>query len=241
MADEHTTPHEHHEHHEHEAAHESAHGAHDIPKVDLKKVSGESLKGGFADVIEILKLNKSRISAVANRESEGIGIALVYLIIGAIGAPLGTAIIGYSLLGTRITTPFMSALFAALVAAVVAAVTLYITSLVAEKLFKGKGTFSQFFRVMGYAYILNVVGFLTIVPFLGSLASIYMLVVTFVALQEVHKLDTTNAVLTILVTIAVFMVLFYLLAMIGFSGGMMGWGSYGSTAMMSRSNVVISY
>jgi hypothetical protein len=251
MADEQKSHHEHHEavHHEHHDAvhhehHEAAHGASglmsDIPKVDFKKVSGESLKSGFSDVIEILKLNKSRINAVAGRESEGIGIALVYLIIGAIAAPLGSAIIGYYLLGVRITASWTSTLVGAIVAVVVAAVTLYITNLVAIRLFKGKGKFPQFFRVMGYAYLLNVVGFLTMIPFLGSLAGIYMLVIAFIALQEIHKLDTTNAILTILVTIGVFLVLGYLLAMFGLSSGMMGFGSFGSIGPGS-SKMTLSY
>jgi hypothetical protein len=256
MTDEHESSHEHHASHEHReaprehhaAAHEhhaAAHGEHGMPKVDLKKASGAALKGGLKDVIEILKLNKSRISAVAGRESEGITVALVYLIIGAIGAPLGTAVFGVTFFGTRITTPILNALVNCVVAAVVGALVLYVTSFVAEKVFKGKGTFSQYFRVMGYAYLLNVVGFLTMIPFLGALASLYLLVVSFVALKEVHKLDSTNVVLTILVTIGVFIVLCYLLAMFGLSGAMMGWGGVGGIggtgSMGGYSHIVVTY
>ncbi len=239
MTEEHNVSHEHHTgSHEHDAAsahHKASTIGHDIPKVDLKKINAGALKGGFSDVIEILKLNKSRISAVAGRESEGINIALVYLVLGAIAAPLGGAIIGYSILGIRFTTPLVSALVSCLVAAVVAALTLYVTNLVAVRVFKGKGSFSHYFRVMGYAYLLNVVGFLTMIPFLAALASIYLLVVSFFALQEIHKLDATNSVLTILVTIGVFIALTYLVAMVGLSGSMMSIGGMGA----AYSNIVV--
>jgi hypothetical protein len=248
MTDEHTSHHEdpHHEHHEHEhheqhAHHEAAHGSsHGIPNVDFKKVSGAALKGGFSDVIEILKLNRSRINAVAGRESEGFGIAMIYLFIGSLGAPLGTAIIGYSILGTRITMPFFDAVFGAVVTAFAVMLTLYVTNLVAQRLFKGKGAFPQFFRVMGYAYLLNIVAFLTFVPFLGVLVSLYLLVVTFITLKEIHKMDDTNAVLTILVTFGAALVISYLLGAFGLSTGIMGAG-YGSAGMTSGSHVIISY
>jgi|WetSurMetagenome_2_1015567.scaffolds.fasta_scaffold134569_1 hypothetical protein len=234
--------HEHHEGaHEHHADHAEHHAdskiGQDIPAVDLKKINAAALKSGLTDVIDILKLNKSKIGAVAGRESEGINIALVYLLIGAIGAPLGGAILGYSIFGARFTTPLLTALISCLVAAVIAALTIYVMNFVAIKFFKGKGVFAHYFRVMGYAYLLNVLGFLTVIPFLGSLASIYMLVVAFVTLKEVHKLDAANSVLTLLVTIGVFIVLTYLLALIGLSGTMMSWGGAGA----GYSHMVVTY
>lgn len=213
--------HDHHE--EHKPAH---HGiGHDIPKVDLKGVNASALKGGFADVLEILKLNKSRIDAVAARDGEGITMALVYLVIGAIAAPLGGALLGYSVLGATFRLPIVDALIRAVVAAVIACVVLYITSLVAERLFHGKGKFPAYFRVLGYASLINVVAFLTMVPFLATVAGLWLLAVNYVTLQQVHKLDSTNAVLTIIVTVVAFLLLGYLVASVGLSGAMMGGGS----------------
>jgi hypothetical protein len=218
-----------HAHHEgHQSAHHEGLG---LPKVDMKKVNKDSLKGGFSDFIEIMKLNKGRINAVAGRESEGIGVALVYLIVGAIGAPLGGAILGYSYFGIAVRVSLLNALVGAVLAAVVAAVVLYVTNLLAIRVFKGKGTFPQYFRVMGYAYLLSFVGFLTLVPVLGSLASIYILVVNFIALQEIHKLDATNSVLTILLTVAVFVLLSFVLASITAT---MGLGVISGVGMMYR-------
>ena len=200
----------------------------EIPKVDLKGVTPDALKGGFTDVIEILKLNKTKIDAVAGRESEGITIALIYLAIGSVASMIGSAIFGYSLGRVVIRTPIVNALIGAVLAVVIAAVVYYITNLVAVNLFKGKGKFSGYFRVMGYASLLNVLGILTMVSILGSLAGIYVgLVINFIALKQVHKLDTTNAVLTIIVSAVASAVLVYLLALVGLSAMIGGGGMFG--------------
>ena len=108
------------------------------------------------------------------------------------------------------------------------AVVLYITSYVAEKMFKGQAKFPQYFRVMGYAYLLNVLGFLTIVPVLSMLASLWLLVINYMALTNVHKLNSTNAVLTIIVTVVAVIALGAVIGAFGFTGmggfgaGMMG-------------------
>lgn len=195
-------------------------GMPEIPKVDLKSVNVAALKGGFGDVLEILKLNQSRIDAVAHRDSEGVTMALVYLVIGALAAPLGGALFGYTVLGTTFRTPIVSALIGAVIAIVISAVTLYITNLVAERMFKGQGKFPQYFRVMGYASLINVVGFLTMVPFLTMIASIWILVINYKTLISVHKLDSTNAVLTIIVTIVAFLLLGFLVATLGLTAAM---------------------
>jgi len=214
---------EHSEHHsEHHAEH---HGIPEIPKVDFKNVNAGSLKGGFGDILEVLKLNKHRIEQLGNRDSEGIGLALVYLGIGAIAAPLGGWILGYNIpyFGT-IHNGVGNALISAVVAVVMAFIGLYVTSLVAEKFFQGHGKFPQYFRVMGYAYLLNIIGFLTIVPVLSMLASLWLLVVNFFALTVVHKLNNTNAALTLVVTIVVFVVLGSVVAALGLmsAGGFSG-------------------
>jgi hypothetical protein len=204
--------------------HETHHGMPEIPKVDLKSVNAAALKGGVTDVLEIVKLNQSRMDAVAKRDSEGITMALVYLAIGALAAPLGGAVFGYSVLGTVFRTPIVSALIGAVVAIVLSVLGLYITNLVAVKLFKGQGKFPEYFRVMGYASLINVVGLLSMVSVLGSIAGIWLLVINFKALMSVHKLDTTNAVLTIIVSVVVSVVLTFLVTAVGLTA-LMGVGA----------------
>lgn len=225
---------EHHpEHHtEHKPEHHAEHSHNampEIPKVDMKNVNADALKGGFGDILNILKLDKGAMEKVAHRDSEGISLALVYMAIGAVAMPLGGAILGYSsFFGVTNRNSIVNALITAVLAIVMVAVVLYITSYVAEKMFQGKAKFPQYFRVMGYAYLLNVLGFLTIVPVLGMLANLWLLVVNYMVLTTIHKLNSTNAVLTIIVTVVAVIVLGAVIGAFGFTtmggigGGMMG-------------------
>jgi hypothetical protein len=239
--------------HEAHTAHAPAHTAHphsaphsgaapqitaEIPKVDFKGVTPDSLKKSFMDAIEILKWNKTKIDEVAARDSEGIGNALIFLAVGSIAASLGSAIFGYSLGRVVIRTPIVNALIGAVIAIVIAAVYYYITNLVAVNLFKGKGKFAAYFRVMGYASLLNVLSLLTMVSFVGGLAGIYVgIFINFLALNRTHKLDTTNTILTMLVSAIAVGIVVYILGLIGLSavmgGGMMGgmMGGIGGSAV----------
>jgi hypothetical protein len=210
--------------------------SHEIPPIDLKKVNKKELQAGISDVIGILKLDKTRINAVADRESEGINIALVYIFAASVVASVGQVLFMYSNLGSAFGGVLLRALVGGVIMGVMSALVIYVSHMVAARLFKGKSSLPRYFRVMGYASLIGVLGFISA---LGGLASIYLLVVNFMVLQELHKLDTTNAVLVILVTIGVFMVLSYIL-------GMFGLYSFGMGGMMSgfnvgRPNVIISY
>ncbi len=222
-------------HHEEHAAHHAGHnplqGMPEIPKVNLKGVTPAALKGGFMDVVEILKMNKAKMETVAGREAEGINMALVYLAIGSIAAPIGGMIFGYGFGNLTYRTPVVNGLIGAVISIVMAAVFIYVTNLVAVRLFKGKGNFPAFFRVMGYASLINVVSILTIVSLLGAVAGIWLLVVYFFALQVVHKLDATNTVLTIIVSVVVMAIIGYLLALIGLSAFMGGVGAISGLGM----------
>lgn len=225
---------EHNQHSEHGSEHKSAHsGMPEIPKVDMKNVNADSLKGGFGDIIKILKLDKAAMEKVAHRDAEGISLALVYLAVGAIAAPLGGALLGYTYFGVTVRTPIVSALIGAVLAVVMGAVVYYVTSLVAEKMFHGTGKFPQYFRVMGYASLLQVVGLLTVVPILSTVAAIWLLVINYMALTVVHKLNSTNAVLTIIVTVVVFIALTAVIAGLGLTAAV-GMGAGASSFALGR-------
>jgi len=226
MMEEHHAPHHSPEHKpEHHTEHKSHEMIPEVPKVDFKNVNPDSLKGGFGDILEILKLNKTAMEKVAHREGEGISLALVYLAVGAIGAPLGGAILGYTFLGVTVRTPIVNALIGAVLAIVMGALVFYVTSMVAEKMFHGSAKFPQYFRVMGYASLISVVGFLTILPILSTIAAIWLLVVNYMALTHVHKLNSTNAVLSIIVTIVVFIALTAVVAGLGLTAAGVGTGT----------------
>ena len=218
------------EHHgEHHPEHHAQHSEHkpqhtqmpEIPKVDFKGVNMGSVTGGFGDVVEILKLNKAVIEKVANRDGEGIAIALIYLLLGALAVPLGAMILGISIpfVGT-VRIGDVAGLESAVGSAVMFCVSLYVTNLVAEKMFQGHAKFPQYFRVMGYASLINVVGLFTIIPYVGMVAGIWMLVVLYKTLTDVHKLNSTNAVLTIVVAAVLAFLVGAVLGSIGFGAGL---------------------
>ncbi len=221
MMDEHHSEHSEHSEHKHDNG-----SMPEIPKVDMKKMNPDALKGGFGDIIEILKLNKGAMEKVAARDSEGINLAIVYLAVGAIGAPLGGMILGYTFLGVTVRTPIVNGLIGAVLAVVMGVLVYYVTNLVAEKMFHGKAKFAEYFRVMGYASLLNVLGFLTVVPIISTLAALWILVINYFALTTVHKLNATNAVLTIIVTIVVFIALTAVIGALGLSAAGLGGASF---------------
>ncbi len=206
------------EHHsDHQTDHKPAHNSMpEIPKVDMKNVNVGNLKGGFGDIIEILKLNKAVMAKVAGRDSEGISLALVYFAVGTIVASLGPAVFGIPLpIVGLIRIGFVSSLIGGVVAAVLGVIGLFLTNWVAESMFKGSGKFPQFFRVLGYASLLRVVEFFTIIPFLSLIVGVWLLVILYNTLTEIHKLSSTNAVLTLLVAAVLAIVIGYILTMLG--------------------------
>lgn len=189
----------------------------EIPKIDMKDVD---FGGAFKQLVEILKLNKKAIESVASNVKGG-AAAAVFLVAGAVAAPLGSLIFGYKFMNV-VYRPEIGHVLVQLVFAVVMAVAvIFVTTLVANKLFKGKGAFADYFRVMGLAYGLNVVVLLgyavpSLAPLLGLVVGIWGLVIMFFALQIVFKLDNTNTILTIIVTIVAMMILATLVASLGY-------------------------
>lgn len=189
----------------------------EIPQIDMKDLD---FGGAFKQFLEILKLNKKAIESVAGNAKGG-AAALIFLVAGAIAAPLGSLIFGYKILNVVYWPDIVAVLIQAVFAAVMAVAVIFVTTVVANKLFKGKGSFADYFRVMGLAYGLNVVILLgyavpSLAPLLGLVASIWGLVIMFYALQIIFKLDNTNVILTIIVTIVAMVVLSAVVASLGY-------------------------
>lgn len=229
MTEEHHSDHSDHGEH-HSAPHHSANnGVPEIPKVDFKNVNADSLKGGLGDVLNILKLDKAAMEKVAHRDSEGLGLAIVYFAVGTMVASLGPAIFGVPVPFVGVVhTSFVNALVGGVIVTVLGLVGFFIMNWVATGLFKGSGKFPQFFRVMGYASLVRVVNVFTIVPFLSLVTGVLLLVILYRALTGIHKLNATNAVLTILLSAVIGMVVGGILmsAGLGTMMGLTGTGSY---------------
>ena len=127
-------------------------------------------------------------------ETGGLGQPFAFL---AICATINAA--GYLLVGG--VRGFVIALAGQLIGTVLVAALLV---LVAQHLFEGRGGFEPTFRVVSYAAAPIVVAW---VPLLGVLAAVYRAYLMLRGIERVQGLDTTRAVLTVLVGIAVLSVL----------------------------------
>jgi hypothetical protein len=188
----------------------------EMPQIDVKNLD---VKNAFQQFVRIIKLDKQAVEDVS-KDKKGDTVALFSLILGAIASPLAMGIFGITVLGITIRPNLTDVVMQSVLAIIMAGLTLFITSMVALKLFKGHGSFSEYFRVGGLVYGLNVLGILSFIvpsfgPLIGLVIGIWMLVINYIAIKTIFKLDDTNTVLTMIVTIIVF---FLLAAVIGSAG-----------------------
>ncbi len=195
-----------------------------MPKIDFKSVNLKNLQNGLGDIFEMVKMNKAKMHEVAGREHEGVGLALVYLLVAELVASLGPVVFGYQipLLGS-IHMPVERALLNFVLQAVCSLAAIYLAQWVAQK-FGGKGAFTGYIRVMGYLSVLGIFGFLTFLPVIGMLASLWMLVLTFVALKEIHQLSNEKTLFTLVISALALGLVTGILGGFGMAGSMSYYG-----------------
>lgn len=168
-----------------------------LPKINMSRLD---FKNALGKCLGILKLDRKIIEEVAVSEKYN-AAALVFLILGAVAGPIGQSISGMRQANIVVRMDFGSAFLSALIAVIVALFGVYIISLVAIKLFKGKGTLAQLFRVMGLAFGVYVLSFLgNMIPGLNFILWIWLLFILFKILKTVFKTDDVNSVLIIIVS-----------------------------------------
>lgn len=207
-----------------------------MPKMDMKDMN---IGNAFQQFIGIVKLDKKVIEGVAKNEKGGAAAAL-FLLVGVAATPLLQAVIGIRVFNTVIRPDLTATLMGIVTALIAAALGFVVTTLVATKLFKGKGTLAEYFRVAGLAYGLNILSAIVVlVPGLVALVplivGIWGLVVGFVVLKTVFHLDNTNAVLTIVVTVVALMVVAAALGALGLTAAI------NQAPSMDLSNISVSY
>jgi hypothetical protein len=79
-----------------------------------------------------------------------------------------------------------------------------IMHLIAQQFFEGKGAYEGLYRVVAYA---GVVSLLTWIPVVGFIAALYGLYLQIVGLEKVHKITPGQAVVTVLITFAVYLIM----------------------------------
>jgi hypothetical protein len=122
---------------------------------------------------------------------------------GGLGEPFGflAAVAAVNAVGVAAVGGGVAGLLGAFVVLVVATVlSAALAVLVAQNLFDGRGGFEPTFRVLAYAAAPLVVAW---IPVLGGLAVAYAAYIAIRGLERVQRVETTRAVLTLLIAVAV--------------------------------------
>jgi hypothetical protein len=89
---------------------------------------------------------------------------------------------------------------------------------IAQQFFEGKGAYEGMFRVVAYAGVMQLVGWLPaihgifmIVTFCAALYGLYLQVV---GLEKVHQINAGQAVVTVLIALAVFIIIGFLVGLV---------------------------
>jgi hypothetical protein len=148
-------------------------------------------------------------------------LVVVVAFLNALGANAGSGSIAGWLIGAVVTTIF------ALIGFALAA---WVISFVGATLFKAQVNFGEMVRVLGLAYVWNVVGFIGIVALISSslvcilspitiIAAILGFIAWLVAAKEALDLDWLQTIITLIIG---WIVNFIILAIAGFILGVLG-------------------
>jgi len=90
---------------------------------------------------------------------------------------------------------------------------------VAQQFFEGKGSYEGTYRVVAYAGAVNLVTWITVLPVLGYiiafLAALYGFYLQIVGVEKVHQITKGQAVVTVLIALAVYIIVALLIGVGG--------------------------
>lgn len=130
--------------------------------------------------------------------------------------PLIFALITAVIMGIGLTIITLGVGFLAIIFAPIAVtISIFIAALLllaCAKIFGGTGTYEATMRLVSYANVVNVIGWIPIISILGSL---YGLVLTFYGLREIHKLSGWKTFWALVIAVIIVLAIVILLAVIG--------------------------
>jgi len=180
------------------------------------------------NMISAAKLDKDFYASVEKDESKN-AEALTVVIIAAIASAIGNGVGGIFAKG--LLGGLMGIVFGLLLVLAGYYIWAYLTHFVGTKFFGGDADVGEVLRTYGYAYSPQVLAILAFIPCIGwaiaFAAGIWSLVAGIIAIREAMDFDTGKAVLTVVISWAIMMAIFMVLAMI------MGVGSIGLAAFSS--------
>ncbi len=170
------------------------------------------------DGIEIVKLNKKVIIKVS-KDANAIGVGIGIVALSGVALAIGSL------------DPF-SVFILPISAIVVSFIGIGIFHLLAT-LFGGTGNFIDFYKAASHGYVIHWISAIPIIgPILNFFASLWMLVMYVVIIENVYKLTRGKAIVVVLIPIIILMIIGIILALLlvtvlasfasGFFGGMFG-------------------
>jgi len=194
-----------------------------MPRLVLKDLN---IQEAFNSFIGLIRLDKKVIMGIAKDEKGGAAAAF-FLLLGVAFPWLFKAVFGTRVFNVIVRPDFSTVFINILIGLHFVLVAIFIVTVVATELFKGKGSFDDFFRVSGLAYgllVLSIVG--STVPVLASYVALILLVwgfvILFVLIRTVFGLDDANTVLTILLMLVSIFVLDTFFSWLGLTAGHIG-------------------
>ena len=161
----------------------------------------------FQTIFKLICLDKKTIAAISKKETATID-GIIIIILGILASFIAVQKLAEKEQLSELQIDFdVSTIISAILIGVVFTIMLILVSNSIAKLMGGQGKFIEYFRVTAYS---NIIHLLNIVPVLNIL-TLWYLVMNFQILKTIHKLNTSQALLTIFTT---FLLIFALLVLL---------------------------
>ncbi len=162
----------------------------------------------FKNAIEVIKLNTAKIHSVSENKTSSLG-SIIFILISLIITNFGIYFV-YFRFGMQ-STGISNLLITSVISLISIIFSIFAYDFIGSYLFKGKKSFRELFRVLGYGYLVMVI---TIIPVLTVIASIWYLIITYKALVGIKKLSSTNSILTLLLSIVAVSIVYFVISLI---------------------------
>lgn len=157
--------------------------------------------------VRVALFNDASIRAVA-QDPPITPLATILIIVSSFAGALGSYVFPISVGIVQYRPTLLEALFSGVGAVFWVVIALFILNWISDRLFMGKGTFQSFLRVVGYGYVVGLLGFF---PLLSVVVGLWMVAVVFKALMITKGLNWEKSALVLLFTVVIMMTLFSLL------------------------------
>lgn len=173
----------------------------------LHRKSRWDFKQELQRAFKIITLDAQAMIAVS-KDPFATRMAVFFIVVSSFFGAMGSRLFpSYAYHGLVVYRPTFFQIFEQTIAASFMLIfAIFLVHFFAVKFFKARGSFEEFFRVAGYAY---VVGILNIYPLLVLLVGLWILVVLWKALTVVKRMAREKAVLILVAVLFVFVGLYF--------------------------------